>query len=102
MVSTASLLGARHLGEVVEIKPASLRVVSLGKVLHGKPPPLCEKQVARPGEAWAPPGVSAKDSLHDEHNQKQIGHLQRPNGNRPGTKTKQTKACCVAQIRYWQ
>ena len=91
MVSTASLLGARHLGEVVEIKPASLLVVSLGKVLHGKPPLLCERQVARPGEAWAPPGVSAKDSLHDEHNQKQIGHLQRPNAIALGRKQNKQK-----------
>ena len=33
----ASLLGARHLGEVVENKPASLLVVSLGKALNGRP-----------------------------------------------------------------
>ena len=37
MVSTASLLGARHLGEVVENKPASSFVVSLGKALNGTP-----------------------------------------------------------------
>ena len=33
MVSTASLLGARHLWEVVENNPASSLVVSLGKAL---------------------------------------------------------------------
>ena len=37
MVFTASLLGARHLGEVVENKPASSLVVSLGKALNGTP-----------------------------------------------------------------
>ena len=37
MVSTASLLGARHLWDVVENKPASLLVVSLGKALNGMP-----------------------------------------------------------------
>ena len=37
MVSTASLLGARHLWEVVENKPASSLVVSLGKALIGTP-----------------------------------------------------------------
>ena len=31
----------------------------LGKVLNGTPPPLCGRQVAKPGEGWAPPGVSA-------------------------------------------
>ena len=33
----ASLLGARHLGEVLENKPASSLVVSLGKALNGTP-----------------------------------------------------------------
>ena len=38
MVSIASLLGAQHLWEVVENKPAtSLLVVSLGKALNGTP-----------------------------------------------------------------
>ena len=37
MVFTASLLGARHLGEVVENKPASSLVVSLGEALNGTP-----------------------------------------------------------------
>ena len=59
MVSTASLLGARHLWEVVENKPASSLVVPMGKALNGTPPPLCGRQVARPGEGWAPPGVLA-------------------------------------------
>ena len=36
MVSTASLLDARHLRDVMENKPASLLVVSLGKVLNGR------------------------------------------------------------------
>ena len=42
MASAASLLGAWHLGEVVENELASLLVVSLGKALNGMPPPLCE------------------------------------------------------------
>ena len=58
MVSTASLLGARRLTEVVENKPASSLVVSLGKTLNGTPPPSCGRQVARPGEGWASPDVS--------------------------------------------
>ena len=37
MVSAATLLGARHLGQVVENKPASSLVVSLGKALNGTP-----------------------------------------------------------------
>ena len=36
-LSIASLLGAQHLWEVVENKPASLLVVSLGKALNGTP-----------------------------------------------------------------
>ena len=37
---------ARQLVEVVENKPASLLVVSLGKALYGTPPPLCGRPVA--------------------------------------------------------
>ena len=37
MVYTASLLDARHLGEVVENNPASSLVVSLGRLLTGRP-----------------------------------------------------------------
>ena len=37
MVSIASLLGARHLWEVVENKVASSLVASLGKALNGTP-----------------------------------------------------------------
>ena len=43
----ASLLGARHLGEIVKNKLASSLVVSLGKALNGMPPPLCGRQVAQ-------------------------------------------------------
>ena len=53
------MLDARHLREVVENKPASSHVVTLGKALNGKPPPLCGRQVARPGEGWAAPGILA-------------------------------------------
>ena len=59
MILTASLLCAGHLGKVVENKPASSLVVSLGKTFNGTPLPLCEISVARPGEGWAPPGVLA-------------------------------------------
>ena len=55
MVSTASLLGARHLGEVVENKSASLLVVSLGKALDGTPSPLCGRQVAQTPRKWKLP-----------------------------------------------
>ena len=37
IVPIASLLGARHLWEVVKNKPASSLVVSLGKALNGMP-----------------------------------------------------------------
>ena len=43
MVSTASVHSARHLGNVVENKPASSLVVPFGKALNGTPPPLCER-----------------------------------------------------------
>ena len=42
MASTASLLGVRHLRKVVENKPASSLVVSLGKALNGTPLPYVE------------------------------------------------------------
>ena len=38
MVFPTSFLGARHLGEIVENKPASSLAVSLGKALNGTPP----------------------------------------------------------------
>ena len=41
------LFGARHLGKVVQNKPASSLVVSLGKALDVTPPPLCGRQVAQ-------------------------------------------------------
>ena len=37
MVFTASLLGAQHIRDSVENKPASLLVVSLSKALNGMP-----------------------------------------------------------------
>ena len=70
MVFTASLLGARHLGEVVENKLASSLVVSLGKTLNGTPPPLCGRQVAQfffGREGWwqeGHPTVKTKMSCH--------------------------------------
>ena len=55
MVSTASLLGARHLWEVVENKPASSLIVFLGKALNGTPPPLCGRQVVQTPQKMATP-----------------------------------------------
>ena len=55
MVSIDSLLGARHLGKVVENKPASSLVVSLGKALNGTPLPLCGRQVAQAARKWQLP-----------------------------------------------
>ena len=55
MISTASLLGARHLWEIVENKPASSLGVSLGKALNGTPPPLCGRQVAQTSRKWQLP-----------------------------------------------
>ena len=52
LVSTAFLLGARHLREVVENKSASSLVVSLGRALNGTPPPLCGRQVAQTPRKW--------------------------------------------------
>ena len=45
MIFTASLLGAWHVGKVVENKPANSLVMSLGKAPNEKPPPLCGRQV---------------------------------------------------------
>ena len=45
MVSIAFLLGARHLGEIVENKPASSLVVSLSKALNGSPPFMWNKNL---------------------------------------------------------
>ena len=73
MVSIASLLGARHLWEVVENKRASSLVVSLGKALNGMPPPLCGRQVAHkprkrqlPSECGLPVQSIAINSLSRE------------------------------------
>ena len=48
MVFTASLLGAEHIRDSVENKPASLVVVSLGKALNGMPPSLRGRQMVGP------------------------------------------------------
>ena len=60
MVSTVSLLGARHLGEVVENKPASLLVSFMGKALNRTPRPLCGRQT---GQAWRGMGSARRLSL---------------------------------------
>ena len=51
----ASLLGARHVREVVENNPACSLVVSLGKALDGTPPPLRGRQVAQSLRKWKLP-----------------------------------------------
>ena len=48
MVFTASLLGAQHIRDNVENKPASFLVVSLGKIFNGMPPSLCGRQMVGP------------------------------------------------------
>ena len=53
-VSTAFLLGARHLGGVVENKPAS-SLVSLGKAPNGTLPPSCGRQAAQAPQKWQLP-----------------------------------------------
>ena len=56
MVFTASLLGAQHIRDSVENKPASLLVVSLDKALNGMPPSLCGRQMVGPSSlpSWWP------------------------------------------------
>ena len=41
--------------EVVENKPASSLVVSLGKALNGTPPSLCGRQMAKTSQKWQLP-----------------------------------------------
>ena len=48
MVFTASLLGAQHIRDSVENKPASLLVVPLGKALNGMSSSLCGRQMVGP------------------------------------------------------
>ena len=48
MVFSSSLLGAQHIRDSAENKPASLLVVSLGKALNGMPPFLCGRQMVGP------------------------------------------------------
>ena len=62
MVFTASLLGAQHIRDSVENKPASLLVVSLGKALNGMPPSSCGRQIVRPSSL--PVVVAQSDERH--------------------------------------
>ena len=62
MVFTASLLGAQHIRDSVENKPASLLVVSLGKALNGVPPSLCGRQMVEPSSL--PVVVAQSDKRH--------------------------------------
>ena len=59
---SASLLGAHHIGDSVENKPASLLVVSLGKALNGTPPSLCGGQMVGPSSL--PVVVAQSDERH--------------------------------------
>ena len=62
MVFTASLLGAQHIRDSVENKPASFLVVFLGKALNGMPPSLCGRQVVWPSSL--PVVVAQSDERH--------------------------------------
>ena len=62
MVFTAFLLGAQHIRDSVENKPASLLVVSLGKALNGIPPSLCGRQMVGPRSL--PVVVAKSDERH--------------------------------------
>ena len=61
-VRCSSLLGAQHLRDSVENKPASLLVVSLGKALKGTPPSLCGRQMVGPSSL--PVVVAQSDERH--------------------------------------
>ena len=63
MVFTASLLGAQHIRDSVENKPASSLVEALGKALNGMPPSLCGRQMVGPSSL---PVVVTKD-MQTEH-----------------------------------
>ena len=56
------LLGAQHIRDSVENKPASLLVVSLGKALNGMPPSLCGRQMVGPSSL--PVVVAQSDERH--------------------------------------
>ena len=62
MVFTASLLGAQHIRDSVENKPASLLVVFLGKELNGMPTSLCGRQMVEPSSL--PVVVAQSDERH--------------------------------------
>ena len=62
MVFTASLLGAQHIRDSVENKPASFLVVSLGKALNGMPQSLCGRQMVGPSSL--PVVVAQSDERH--------------------------------------
>ena len=62
MVFIASLLGAQHIRDSVENKPASLLVVSLGIALKGMPPSLCGRQMVGPSSL--PVVVDQSDERH--------------------------------------
>ena len=83
MVSTASLLGAWHLRNVVENKPASSLVVFFGKALNGMSPSLCGRQIAQTPRKWQLPSEcrhpAPKTAIHfafsrieDKHGQKNL------------------------------
>ena len=56
-----------HLEEVIEKKPASSRVVSLGKALDGTPPPLCRRQVTQTPRKWQLPSECGRTVQKDSN-----------------------------------
>ena len=62
MIFAASLLGAQHIRDSVENKPASLLVVSLGKAFNGMTPSLCGRQMV--GQSSLPVVVAQSDERH--------------------------------------
>ena len=66
MVSIAFLLGARHLWEVVENKPASSLVVSLGKALNGMPHLYAEDRWPSTTVMGTPKGVRTSRPKHSD------------------------------------
>ena len=62
MVFTAFLLGAEHIRDRVENKPASFLDVSLGKALNGIPPSVCGRHMVGPSSL--PVVVAQSDERH--------------------------------------
>ena len=74
MVFTASLVGAWHLRDSVENKPASLLVAPLGKTLTGMSSSLHGKQVVSPGSLSVVVPSLTKDT-QTEHELKRMNEV---------------------------